>query len=114
MTLALTLTPTRDFSFVDLSPRKERGPKMGFPPGYEPGGLSHHNALSTPARHSGVVAARAAISCPYDTCFYDVMGLNAFSSLPLVGFCWTEEVWVNEWVMINTDCTSFATFAIPG
>ena len=39
------------------------------------------------ARHSGV-ATRAAILCPYDTHFYDVMGLSAFFSLLLVGFCW--------------------------
>ena len=28
---------------------------------------------------------------PYETRFYDVMGLSAFSSLPLVGFCWTVD-----------------------
>ena len=33
------------------------------------------------------VAAWAAISCPYDTRFYDIIGLSTFSSLPLVGFC---------------------------
>ena len=63
---------------------------MGVPPGYEPG-VSRTTMLSPPmACHSGV-AARAAISCPYDTPFYDVIGLSAFSSLPLVGFCLTEE-----------------------
>ena len=41
------------------------------------------------------VAARAVILCPYDTCFYDIIGLWAFSSLPLVGFCWTVTVRVN-------------------
>ena len=38
------------------------------------------------ARHSGV-AARAAISFPYEALFYDVIGLSAFSWLPLVAFC---------------------------
>ena len=47
------------------------------------------------ARHPGV-AARAAISFPYETHFYDVIGLSAFSSLPLVGFCWTLGVKVEE------------------
>ena len=42
------------------------------------------------ACHSGV-AAWAAISCPYDTCFYDVVGRSTFSSLPLVEFCWTVD-----------------------
>ena len=38
------------------------------------------------ARHSGV-AARAVILCPFETRFCDAIGLGAFSSLPLVGFC---------------------------
>ena len=66
---------------------------MGVPPGYELG-VSHTTMHFPPlARHWGV-AAWAAISCPYeayDTRFYDVMGLSAFSSLLLVGFCWTGE-----------------------
>ena len=63
---------------------------MGIPPGYEPG-VSRTTMHCPPlARHSGV-AARAAISCPYDTRFYDVIGLSAFSSLRLVGFCWTVD-----------------------
>ena len=60
---------------------------MGVPPWIRTGGLSHHNALSTPGMPLGC-------HCPgrfYDTRFFDVMGLSAFSSLPLVGFCWTEE-----------------------
>ena len=65
---------------------------MGVPPLDRTGGLSHHNALSingTPLRC--LVAARAAILCPYDTHFYDVIGLSAFSSLSLIGFCWTVD-----------------------
>ena len=73
-----------------LSPRKGRCQKMGIPPGFRSGDLPHHNALFTMARHSGV-AARAAISFPYETRFYDVIGLSAFSSLPHVGFCWTVD-----------------------
>ena len=56
----------------------------GVLPGYEPG-VSRTTMNWPPlAPHSGV-AAWAAILCPYDTHFYDVMGLCAFSSLPLVG-----------------------------
>ena len=65
----LTITP------FPLFPRKGRGPKMGFSP---------------MARHLGV-AAHAAILSPYETRFYDVIGLTTFSSLPLVGFCWTGD-----------------------
>ena len=84
----LTLTPTRDFSFLDS---ERNGSKNGgSPPGERPG-VSRTTMHSPPlARHLGV-AAWAVISCPYDTRFYDVMGLSAFSSLPLVGFCWTGE-----------------------
>ena len=60
---------------------------MGFPTEYELG-VSRTTMHCPPmARHSGF-AAWAAILCPYDTRFYDVIGLSAFSSLPLVGFCW--------------------------
>ena len=67
------------------SHEKEReGSKNGSSPGYEPGSPAPQ---CTPlARHLGV-AARAAISCPYDTYVYDVIGLGTFSSLPLVGLC---------------------------
>ena len=69
---------------------KGRDPKMGVPPGCEPG-LSRTTMPFPPlASHSGV-AARAAISCPFDTRFYDVTGLSAFSSLPLIGFFWTDK-----------------------
>ena len=61
---------------------------MGIPPGFEPG-ISYTTMHCAPQPcHSGV-AARAAISCPYETRFYDVIGLIAFSLLSLVGFCWT-------------------------
>ena len=63
---------------------------MGVPPWIRTGDLSHHNALSTPGTPLGV-AAQAAISCPYDTHLYEVIGLSAFTSLPLVGFCWIGE-----------------------
>ena len=63
---------------------------MGVPPGYEPG-VSRTTMHCPPlARHLGV-AARAAISCPYDARIYDVIGLSTFSSFPLVGFCWTVD-----------------------
>ena len=63
---------------------------MWVPPGYKTG--ISRTTIQCPflARHSGV-ATWAVISWPCDTRFYDVMGLNAFSSLPLVGFCWTEK-----------------------
>ena len=64
---------------------------MGVPPlGSEPGTSRTTMHCSPMARHSGV-AAWAAISFPYETHFYDVIGLSAFSSLPLVGFCWTVD-----------------------
>ena len=50
---------------------------MGVPPGYEPE-VSRTTMHCPPlAPHLGV-AARAAISCPYDTRFYDAIGLSAF------------------------------------
>ena len=65
---------------------------MGVPPGFRTGDPPHHNALFTHGTPPGPgVAARAAISFPYETRFYDVIGLSAFSSLPLVGFCWTVD-----------------------
>ena len=57
------------------------------------GGLWHHSPPM--ARHSGV-ATWAAILCPYETCFYDIIGLNIFSSHPLVGFCWTWIVSIRD------------------
>ena len=60
------------------------------PPGFRTGGLPHQMHCAPTARHSGV-AAQAAISFPYETRFYDVIALSAFSSLPLVGFCWTVD-----------------------
>ena len=66
---------------------------MGVPPGFELG-TSHTTMYCPPmARHSDV-AAQAAISCPYETPFCDVIGLSAFSSLPLIGFCWTAKGYV--------------------
>ena len=63
---------------------------MGFPPGGEPRASRTTMHCPSMARHPGV-AARSAISFPYETPFYDVIGLSTFSSLPLVGFCWTVE-----------------------
>ena len=40
--MSLTLTPTRDISFLDYLLGKGGVKKQGFPPGYEPGDLSHH------------------------------------------------------------------------
>ena len=77
-------------SHQGFSSEREGSKNRGFPPGYE-SGVSRTTMHCTPlARHSGV-AARATILYPYDTRFYDVMGLSAFSSFPLIGFCWTEE-----------------------
>ena len=54
-------------------------------------GVSHITMHCPPlARYLGV-AAQAAISCLYDARFYDLIGFSAFSSLPLVGFCWTVD-----------------------
>ena len=61
---------------------------MGIHPGYEQGAFRTTMHCPPLARHLGV-AARAALSCPYDTRLYDVIELSPFSSLPLVGFCWT-------------------------
>ena len=62
---------------------------MAVPPSeFRTVGLMHHCAPT--ARHSDD-AARAAILFLYVPRFYDVIGFIAFSSLPLVGFCWTVE-----------------------
>ena len=58
---------------------------MGVPPGFEPGASRTTMYCPPMARHPGV-AAWAAILFPYETPFYDVIGLSAFSSLPLVGY----------------------------
>ena len=88
--LLITLTPTPPFSFLDYLLGKGGVKKWGFPLGFEPG-TPHTTMHCLPmARHPGVTA-RAAISFPYETRFYDVIGLSAFSSLPLVGFCWTVD-----------------------
>ena len=87
---SLTLTPSPPFSFLDYLLGKGGVKKWGFPMGFEPGTPRTTMHCSPMARHSGV-AARAAISFPYETRFYDVIGLSAFSSLPLVGFCWTVD-----------------------
>ena len=86
----LTLTPTRDFSFPGYLLGKGGVQKWGFPPGYELGVSRTTMHCPLLALHSGV-ADWAAILCPYDTSFYEVMGLSAFSSLLLVGFCWAKE-----------------------
>ena len=64
---------------------------MGVASWIKTDGLLHHNALSTPGTPIGV-AAKAVILCSYDTRFYDVIKLSTFSSLPLVGFCWTFSI----------------------
>ena len=58
---------------------------MGVPPGFEPG--AYRTTMHRPpmARHQGVIA-QAVILFPYET----HIRLSAFSSLPLIGFCWTE------------------------
>ena len=88
----LTLTPTPPFSFLDYLLGKG-GSKNGGSPWVSNRGPPAPQCTvqcSPMARHAGV-AARAAISFPYETRFYDVIGLSAFSSLPLVGFCWTVD-----------------------
>ena len=71
-----------------LSPRKGRGPKMGVPRlGFEPGASRtkctvhpwHATRVSLPGQRFRSHMRPASI------------GLNAFSSLPLVGFCWTVD-----------------------
>ena len=86
----LTLTPSPPFSFLAYLLGKGGVKKWGFPLGFEPGTPRTTMHCSPMARHPGV-AARGAISFPYETRFYDVIGLSAFSSLPLVGFCWTVD-----------------------
>ena len=77
--------------FVSRLSRLRKGSKNGgSPPGFRTGGLPHQMHCAPMARHPGV-AARATISFPYETRFYDVIGLSAFSSLLLVGFCWTVD-----------------------
>ena len=88
--VSLTLTPSPPFSFLAYLLGKGGVKKWGFPLGFEPGTPRTTMHCSPTARHPGV-AARAAISFPYETRFYDVIGLSAFSSLPLVGFCWTVD-----------------------
>ena len=89
-TYYLTLTPSPPFSFLAYLLGKGGVKKRGFPLGFEPATPRTTMHCSPMARHPGV-AARAAISFPYETRFYDVIGLSAFSSLPLVGFCWTVD-----------------------
>ena len=59
---------------------------MGVPPGFRTGDPPAPQCTVHPWH-----ATRVAISFPYETRFYDVIGLSAFSSLPLVGFCWTVD-----------------------
>ena len=65
--------------------------KMGFPPGFELG-ASH----TTASRVS--LPAWAAISFPYETPFYDVIGLrlNVFLHYPLLDFVGLWTVRVND------------------
>ena len=90
MCKALTLTPSPPFSFLAYLLGKGGVKKWAFPLGFEPGTPRTTMHCSPMARHPGV-AARATIWFPYETRFYDVIGLSAFSSLPLVGFCWTVD-----------------------
>ena len=80
----LIVTPTPPFLFLGKGGFKN----WGFPPtpGCEPGTSRITMHCPPMARHLGVTAW-AAILFPYETTFYDVKGLSAFSSLPLVGFC---------------------------
>ena len=82
--IRLALTPSPPFSFLAYLLGKGGVKKWGFPLGFEPGTPRTTMHCSPMARHPGV-AARAAILFPYETRFYDVIGLSAFSSLPLVG-----------------------------
>ena len=64
---------------------------MGFPLDAKGGGGSRTMMCCPPmAPHSGA-AGCVVISFPYEMPFYEVIGLCVFSSLPLVGFCWTGE-----------------------
>ena len=89
----LTLTATPPFSFLDYLLGKGGVKQWGFPLGFEPGTSRTTMHCSPMARHSGV-AALAAISFPYETYFYDVIGLNVFSHFPLLDFVglWTVRV----------------------
>ena len=78
------------FLVYRLSPRKRRGHQRGLPPGFEPGTSRAQTHSSAMARHSAE-AARAAISSPSETAFYDIFGLSAFSRVPLVPFCSLQE-----------------------
>ena len=51
---------------------------MGVPPGFEPG--VSRTTVHCPPMACWNVDALAAISCPYETRFYDVIRLSAFSS----------------------------------
>ena len=65
---------------------------MGVPPGFEPGPPAPQFTVHlAPTAHHPGVAARAAISFIYETPFFDVIGLSAFPSLSLVGFCRTMD-----------------------
>ena len=86
-----------------LSPRKGRGPKMGVPPGFRTGDLPHHNALFTHGTPLGCHCP-AAISFPYETRFYDVIGLSAFLHFPLLDFVGLWTVMVNEVCIEVTGC----------
>ena len=73
--LSLTLPPSPFF----VSPQK-----WGFSLGFELGASRTTMHCPPMACHSGV-AAWAVILFPYETCFYDVIGLSTFSSLAP---CW--------------------------
>ena len=64
---------------------------MLVPLGLNGGGSLHHHALCTHGTPLCFRCPQTAILCPYETRFYDVIGLSTFSSLPFVILCWTVD-----------------------
>ena len=81
----LTRSPTPAF------PEGEGSKNGGYSPDTNGGGVFCTTMHYPPMAHHSGVAVGTSLSCAYDTHFYDVIGLPAFSSLPLVGFCWTAD-----------------------
>ena len=88
LTIPLTLISYVHTFLFTISLETERS-KKGGSPGIRTRELSHHRHCPPRARHSDV-AAWAAILCPYEAPFYDVIGISAFSWLLRVAFGWVR------------------------
>ena len=84
----IIVNPNFHALFISRLLRKGDVQKWRFPCGFKPGVSCTTMHCPPLARHLGV-AVQTAISCPCETCFYDVIRFSTFSLLSFVGFCWT-------------------------